>query len=335
MKEQKFNYESNILLCDLDAFFASVEQRDHPEYRGKPLIVGGSAEARGVVATCSYEAREYGVRSAMPMKRAIKLCPQAIVVPPNISYYQKVSAQVREIMERFTPDIEVVSIDEAYLLFPAGEGLEKAAKIRQAVAEELQLPISIGVSSNKLLAKIACERAKPNNLKALWPEDIEEELWPLPVSVLPGVGPATKKKLQQRGINTVGDLAATPPDSLAKLLGKIGFSLHQFALGMDDRQITPKRQIKSISEETTFPYDLTDRETVMAVLMELAEDVGYRLRRESLRAKTISLKLRFSDFRTITRDVTLAEATNSDKVIYQKASQLFKRWKFSALALVT
>ena len=200
----------DILLCDLDAFFASVEQRDNPAFKGRPVIVGGDPDSRGVVSTCSYEARRYGVKSAMPMKKALELCPEAIILSVNMPRYKEISDQVMEIFERFTPDIEQVSIDEAYLAVKRGAGLETAKKIRSAVRQELGLPLSIGVSANKLLAKVACQLAKPDNIKALWPEEVERVLWPLPVRVLPGVGPVTEQKLNMFGIKTVGDIASFP-----------------------------------------------------------------------------------------------------------------------------
>lgn len=315
----------DILLCDLDAFFAAVEQRDHPAYRGRPVIVGGDPRARGVVSTCSYEARKYGVRSAMPMRRALELCPQAVVLPVDIRRYREVSAQVLAIFRRFTPDIEAVSIDEAYLAVKAGRGLETAARIRAAVREELHLPVSVGVSENKLLAKIACEMAKPDGLKALWPADVPAVLWPLPVKILPGVGPRTEERLNGVGLRTVGDLAGAPPELLNALLGAFGATLRDYAQGRDERRLVPEHEVKSVSEETTFPQDVAAREYVWSVLMELAEGVGYRLRKRGLTARTITLKLRYGDFRTITRARTLASPTDRDTVIYQASRELFDR----------
>ncbi|MDI6709238.1 MAG: DNA polymerase IV [Bacillota bacterium] len=316
---------SDILLCDLDAFFAAVEQHDHPEYRGRPVIVGGDPGARGVVSTCSYEARKYGVRSAMPVRRALELCPKAVLLPVDMRRYRELSAQVMEVFHRFTPDIEAVSIDEAYLAVKAGRGVETAAQIRDAVRMELGLPVSVGVSGNKLLAKIACEMAKPDGLKALWPADVPAVLWPLPVKVLPGVGPRSEEKLTAAGIRTVGDLACAPALLLKVLLGGFGATLRNYAHGLDDRRLVPVHQVKSVSEETTFPHDVAEREYVWSVLMELAEGVGYRLRKKGLTARTITLKLRYADFRTITRARTLACATDRDTVIYKAARELFDR----------
>lgn len=316
------NDRIQILLCDLDAFFAAVEQRDNPQLVGKAVIVGGDPDARGVVSTCSYEAREYGVHAAMPMRRALKLCPEAIVLPVDMPRYKAVSRQVLKIYERFTPEIEPVSIDEAYLA--VRQGLETASKIRAAVRCELSLPLTIGVSVNKLLAKIACELAKPDNAKALWPEDIAAILWPLSVHLLPGVGPATGKKLRQSGISTIGDVAATPLPALEQILGTKGaVLLREYAHGRDDRKLVLTHNPKSFSEEITFPQDIYDREYMLAVLLEFAEELGFSLRQSGYYARNISLKLRYADFKTITRSFTLTKPTDNDADIFACARDLF------------
>lgn len=231
-----FQMKQDILLCDLDAFFASVEQLDHPELQGKPVIVGGNPKARGVVSTCSYEAREYGVRSAMPMKKALELCPEAVLRAVNMRRYKEVSKQVMTIFERFTPDIEPVSIDEAYLGVKKGTGLKTAQQIRAAVKKELKLPISVGISVNKLLAKIASDLAKPDNIKAIWPEDVPDTIWPLPVKIIPGIGSSTEKKCNLYGIKTVGDLAKFPDKALISSFGKNGVVFKNYANGYDNRE---------------------------------------------------------------------------------------------------
>lgn len=317
--------ERDILLCDLDAFFAAVEQRDQPELRGKPVIIGGNPEGRGVASTCSYEARVYGVRSAMPMKKALQLCPQAVVLRGRMHRYKEVSLQVLQIFEQFTPDIEPVSIDEAYLAIKKGLGLSTASDIHRTVREKLDLPISVGVSANKLLAKIACEKAKPNNVGTLWPEEVPAVLWPMPIRVLPGIGPVAENNLHSLGIKTVKDLAAYPVDSLARYFGKNAEAMHQYARGIDNRTLEPEHEVKSISEETTFPEDIHDRETVYATLMELSSGVGYRLRRAGLSGRTITVKLRFSDFRTISRGKTQPDTASEDSVIYRIAKELFDK----------
>lgn len=314
----------DILLCDLDAFFASVEQRENLNYRGKPLIVGGYSN-RSVVSTCSYEARKYGVRSAMPMRQALRLCPHAIVVPVNKELYKKVSEQVFRIYYRFTPDIETVSIDEAYLAVPAGEGLKTARVIRKAVREELNLPVSVGVSQNKLLAKMASEMAKPNGLKCIWPEEVPKVVWPLPVAKLPGVGGKTEKILKAKGILSIGDLARTQEDDLVDLLGTVGRELYNYAHGRDFRQIELKHDPKSIGKEITFDQDVVDPEKLIAILAKLVGEVGYRLRQGKYNCKVVTLKLRRGDFTTFTRSQTLNTETDSDRVIFKTVTDLFKK----------
>jgi len=313
----------DIVLCDLDAFYASVEQRDHPAYQGKPVIVGGDPRKRGVVSTCSYPAREFGVHSAMPVKKALLLCPQAVLLPVDMPKYVEISGQVRRILERFTPDIESVSIDEAYLSVKKGSGYRVGEAIRAAVRSELNLPISAGVSINKLLAKVACELAKPDNIATLWPEQVPEIFWPLPATVIPGIGPATAKKLGSYGISTVRDLACFSADRLTALLGKSGHLLQQYAMGIDHRKIELERDLKSISEETTFSEDVFERKEMFRILQELSSGVGYRLRSRQFSARTLTLRLRFGDFKTITRSRTLAGPVNSDFEIYRTISDLF------------
>ncbi len=313
----------DILLCDLDAFFASVEQLDNPVLRGRPVLVGGSPEGRGVVSTCSYEARKFGVRSAMPMKKALSLCPEAVVVRGRMFRYKEVSQQVREIFERFTPDIEFVSIDEAYLSVKKGSGCSIGKTIHAAVRKELGLPISVGISINKLLAKIACEQAKPDNTGTLWPQEVEDLLWPLPVRTLPGIGPVAEKKLNRCGIKTVKDLTLHPVSSLVRMLGTSAGIVQDYARGIDNRELELEHEAKSISEETTFPEDIYDREAILTVLMELSAGVGYRLRSAGITAGTITIKLRYKNFKTITRSKTFAEAILDDKEIYLAAKDLF------------
>jgi DNA polymerase-4 len=319
-KKRKFK---KILLCDLDAFYASVEQVDNPVYRGKPVIIGGRPEARGVVSTCSYEARALGVRSALPMAKAMRLCPEGIFLPVNMNRYKEISRHVMAILGSYTPEMERVSIDEAYLAVSPGEGEQTAIAIREKIRHELGLPVSVGVSSNKLLAKIACELAKPDGWSTLWKEDVKTRLWPLSIRFLPGIGPVTEKKLNRLGVKTIGELAVFPLDSLQHLLGKTALNLHKYSKGEDDRNLETTPSLKSISEETTFARDIKDSKEMKAALMELAEGIGYRLRLQKMKARTISLKLRFSDFRTITRTISLTEATDKDSMIFQSACRLF------------
>ena len=317
----------DILLCDLDAFFASVEILDHPGLKGKPLIVGGNPDTRGVVLTCSYEARKYGVHSAMPMKKALSLCPGAIVMKGRMRRYKQMAAQVMQVLENQALQIEKVSVDEAYLAVPRGAGEETARKIRRLVKEELNLPISIGVSTNKLLAKIACGMAKPDNLKTLFPQEVKKRLWPLSACLLPGVGPATEATLGRLGIKTIGQLAVFPLPELSRAVGSSAITLQGYANGIDHRHVEQELQAKSISEETTFPQNVFDDETMEAVLVELAAGVGYALRRLGALARTITLKLRFGNFRTITRAKTFTEPVDSDSVIFKTAIWLFRKHK--------
>lgn len=313
----------DILLCDLDAFFASVEQRDHPEYQRKPVIVGGQVGERGVVSTCSYEARVFGVHSAMSMTAAVRLCPQAIFLPVNMARYKEVSEQVRSIYDRFALELEPASIDEVYLAVPTGKGTTIGAAIHLAVREELQLPVTVGVSVNKLLAKMACELAKPNGVKEIRSDEISVVVWPLPVKALPGVGPQTEDKLNRMGLRTIGQLAKYPEPLLVGKFGKLGTMLHQYANGIDHRPLETGREPVSVSEETTFPEDIVDPDKALTVLLDLSEQVGYRLRRYDLRTRTITVKIRFSDFRTITRSKTLPHAVDGDSGIYEAARDLF------------
>ncbi len=313
----------DILLCDLDAFFASVEQLDNPSLKGLPVIVGGSPEGRGVVSTCSYEARKYGVRSAMPMKKAVALCPGAIVLSGRMHRYKELSLKVRNIFERYTPDIEVVSIDEAYLAVKSGEGFQIGKIIHAAVKADIGLPISVGVSSSKLLAKIACEQAKPDAVGILPLENVRTILWPLPLKVLPGIGPVTEKKLKSAGMQTVKDIAQCPPGSLTRLLGNSALNIHNYANGIDNRELELANEAKSISEETTFPEDIYDLETMLMVLLEQSAGVGFRIRSAGITARTVTIKLRTSTFKTITRGKTLPETVSEDSEIYKTAKDLF------------
>ncbi len=317
----------DVLLCDLDAFFASVEQLDNPKIKGRPVIVGGNPDQRGVVATCSYEARQFGVHSAMPMKKAISLCPMAVILPTNMARYKKMSEKVLNVYKRHTSVIEQVSIDEAYLAVKSGTGIHIAHRIRLNVREDLGLPLSIGVSVNKLLAKIACSLAKPNNVRAIWPKDVENILWPLSVRVIPGIGEVTGRKLNMLGINTVGDLAAFPFDVLQDVLGNNAFKIKEYALGRDDRTLEQDRERKSLSQETTFPRDIHDPDMIMKTLYELAAELGYSLRSKAVKAKTITVKVRFPDLTIKTRSLTLSGATDDDEKIYATATGLFEHFR--------
>ena len=319
-----------ILHVDMDAFYASVEERERPELVGKPLIVGGSPHGRGVVAAANYAVRKFGVHSAMPTSTALRLCPQAIVVPPRLDYYAAVSDQIRDILYQFTPLIEPLSLDEAFVdvtgserLF--GTAIEIGRRIKCEIRDRLQLVASVGVAANKFLAKIASDLEKPDGFVVVDPARVREFLDPLPASRLWGVGRVTGQVLDQLGIRTIGDVRMTPLATLQQHFGKGGEHLWKLAHGIDERLVVPDREAKSISHETTFPVDVEDREVLRAWLMELAEQVGWRLRRLDLRGRTVHVKIRLADFQTMTRAKTLSEPTNITGEIRQTAIELFER----------
>ncbi|MGB9825041.1 MAG: DNA polymerase IV [Desulfofundulus sp.] len=276
-----------------------------------------------MVATCSYEARKYGIRSAMPTSRAVRLCPDAVFLPVDMARYRRVSTQVFAVYARFAAQIEPVSIDEAYLAVPSGRGMATARKIREAVRRELNLPVSIGMSVNKLLAKMACEMAKPDGLKQINLEDVPAVVWPLPVRKLHGVGPHTEERLRQLGVRTIGQLAMFPENELVRVFGSFGATLHQYANGIDTRGIEPVRKVKSVGEEITFPRDVYAEESILKTLLELAEQVGCRLRKKGLKGRTVMVKIRYSDFSTITRSRTLPDFVDGNGAIYRTARELF------------
>lgn len=319
-----------ILHVDMDAFFASVEQRDNPALRGKPVLVGGDGP-RGVVAAASYEARVFGCHSAQPTVIAKRLCPNAIIVSGRHGDYKAVSKQVFEILERFSPAIQPISIDEAFLditgsthLF--GSGREIAQQIRALVKAETQLTCSVGVAPNKFLAKLASDMDKPDGLFVIEPGTIEQILDPLPVTKLWGVGPSAERSLAKLGIRTVADLRKMPVDTLFARMGDMGRHLHQLARGIDDRPVRIDREAKSISHEHTFSTDLDDPDEVRALIARQAQDVASRLRKHARYAKTVSIKVRFGDFETITRSKTLDNQTDETRVIHDAARSLFDTW---------
>ncbi len=314
-----------IILIDADAFFAAVEVRDHPEYRGKPVIVGARPGSRGVVSTCSYEARRYGVRSAMPISQAYRLCPDGIYLTPNMKKYSEASRKVFEICENYTPLVEQVSIDEGYLDVTPLSGVEIAQKIRERVRKEVGITVTAGVSYCRYLAKMAAEEAKPDGLGVVPPDKALEFLENLPAGKLPGVGPKTLRVLESHGVRTVGDLRRMPPAWFESTLGKYGARLKELSEGRDSTPIETSRIAKSVSEETTFESDQSDPEVLYAVLAQLSQDVGWRLRQYGLWSKTIGIKVRFSDFTTLSRERTLPSYVNADAEIYACAKSLFDR----------
>jgi DNA polymerase-4 len=318
-----------ILHVDMDAFYASVEERDRPELVGSPVIVGGSRDTRGVVSAANYVARKFGVHSAMPMVTAMRLCPQAVVLPVRMSHYAAVSRQIRDVFHRYTPLVEPLSLDEAFLDVAGTESLfgppeEIAVRIKQDILVETQLVASVGVAPNKFLAKVASDLEKPDGLTVVDPNRIQGFLDPLPVSRLWGVGRKAEQKLKRVGIDTVEQLRRLPESSLAMALGeRAAAHLHALAHGRDNRRVIPDREAKSISHETTFAVDVYDEEMLLSVLVNLSDQVGRRLRRNKLSARTVNIKIRFSNFETITRSQSLRDPTDSDRELAAVASELF------------
>jgi len=318
---------ATILHVDLDAFFAAVEQLDHPELRGVPVIVGGLGD-RGVVSTASYEARTYGVHSAMPMARARRACPKAVFLSPRMARYSEVSHEVMDLLRSTTPLVEQLSIDEAFLDVTGarrllGEPPVVAERIRARLRSEIGLAASIGVATTKFLAKLASELAKPDGMLVIEPGTEQAFLAPLPVSRLWGVGPATLTKLERMGLRTIGDIAMIDEAVLAGTLGAgLGRHLHALARNDDARSVTPERDAKSIGAEQTFSVDLHDRADCRRELVRLTDRVSARLRGAGLVASTVTLKIRFGNFETRTRARTLAEATDVSTTVLAVAHEL-------------
>jgi DNA polymerase-4 len=314
----------------MDAFFASVEQRDNPNLRGKPVLVGGTGN-RGVVAAASYEARVFGCHSAMPMVRAKRLCPQAIVVSGSHQKYRQVSRQVFDIFGRFTDLVQPLSVDEAFLdvsgclrLFGSGEKI--ARDIRTAIQRETQLTASVGVAPNKFLAKLASDLNKPDGLTVITPEAIDTILPPLPITRIWGIGGKTAARLHGLGMRTFADLRRMDAAWFAQHLGSWGPRVRELIHGIDTRPVETDDQAKSIGQEQTFGVDLTDPDYVREVLLQQAEAVGERVRRQGVCAGRVTVKIRFGDFQTITRSHTLSSPTELTRDIYIAATDLFDQW---------
>ncbi len=321
--------ERKIIHVDMDAFYAAIEQRDRPQLRGRPVIVGGRPEARGVVAAASYEARRFGIHSAMPTARALKLCPQAILREPRLSYYRQISQAIHEILYSYTPLVEPLSLDEAFLDVTGSERLFGPAEkighqLKQRIKEELSLTCSLGLAPNKFLAKLASDLKKPDGFVIIRPEQIEEFLRDLPISRLWGVGPATEERLRKLGVLCIGDLWRLSREELIGRFGRWGARLYDLARGIDERPVTPEHEKKSISRETTFPQDLYDGQKLLETLEELAEEVADELQQERLKARTVQIKVRFEDFTTITRRITLQEPIETSRVIREAARLLLQ-----------
>lgn len=314
--------ERIIIHVDADAFFASVEQRDNPELRGKPVIVGSDPRSRGVVATCSYEARAFGVHSAMPSFQAYRLCPQAVFVRPRMNKYQEVSSAMFEIFNRYSPIVEKLSIDEAFADVTGSEGSKVANCIREDVRKEIGITVTVGVSYCKYLAKIASDLAKPDGLTITGCEDVHSFLSDLPVSRLPGIGPKTQSRLASMGISRVGTMREMPEDWFVRVFGKRGTRVLELCNGIDNDPVIPHQDAKSISEEITFPQDISGTKDLKPYLADLCQNVSFRLRKSGLKCKTVGIKVRFSDFTTITRDQSLHVPVSSDADLFRQAMAL-------------
>lgn len=317
-----------ILHVDMDAFYASVEERDDPSLVGKPVIVGGSAEARGVVAAANYEARKYGVHSAMSSKRAKQLCSNAIFIKSRMDHYAGVSKQIRAIFESFTPLVEPLSLDEAFLDVAGSERLFGPAptigrQIKQRIRDELRLVASVGVAPTKFVAKVASDVEKPDGFVVVEADNVQSFLDPLPVGRIWGVGKVTGQVFDRLGIQTIGQLRELPLKALIDTFGAAGEHYWNLAHGIDNRRVVPDREAKSISHETTFSADIADKEILRACLVDLAEQVARRLRRHGRRGRTVELKIRFADFRTITRSKTLGQPTDITQELVNAGLDIF------------
>lgn len=329
----------SLLHVDMDAFYASVEVRDNPSLAGLPVAVGGPASSRGVISAASYEAREFGVHSAMPTAQARRLCPNLVLLPPDFDRYTEASRQIMAIFRRYTPMVEPLSLDEAFLdvsgserLF--GDAVDIARAIRADILRETALVASVGVAPTKFLAKLASDLDKPDGFRVIEEDEVRDVLDPLPVSKIFGVGPRTAKKLEALGVTTVKDLADLPRDEVAQRFGASGIWIHDLAHGIDPRRVTPRREEKSHGMERTFSEDISDREELRALMLSFCEEVAFTLRDKGLRGRTITLKARFSDFKTVTRSQTLSVPTNLGPRIYQVASELLGKVENRPLRLL-
>ncbi len=318
----------------MDAFYASIEQLDHPEYKGRPVIVGADPKAgkgRGVVAACSYEARKFGIRSALPISRAWKLCPQGVYVRPRMNRYVEVSQQVMDVFRRYTDLVEPLSIDEAFLDITGSVALlgpadEIARSIKKAIREATGMTASVGLAPNKFLAKIASDLKKPDGLVVLQEDDVDQFLRDLPISRLWGVGPKTEVRLHELGFRTIGQLASASRESLVRTLGSLGEHLYQLSHGKDDRQVVPDWERKSVGTETTFDEDTDDPDLLLRTILELSDHVAERLRKDEYRARKVTLKLRYSNFSTHTKQHSLDRLIQTGDEIAAVARQLFSQF---------
>jgi DNA polymerase-4 len=328
-----------ILHVDMDAFYASIEIRDAPALAGRPVCVGGPSHKRGVIAAASYAARRFGVRSAMPTAEALRLCPDLVLLPPDFERYTAESRRIMSIFQRYTPLVEPLSLDEAFLDVTgcerlAGEPKDIGLAIKRAILAETGLVASVGVAPSKFLAKLASDLDKPDGFRVILPEEVRTVLDPLPVSKIYGVGPRTAKRLEALGVQTIGDLAARARADVVQEFGATGAWIHDLAHGLDDRRVTPRREEKSHGMERTFESDVGSRDELRLVLLEFAEEVAFDMRNKGLRGRTIAIKARFSDFHTITRTKTIAAPTNLAPRIYATARELLDRVPLRPLRLL-
>lgn len=319
-----------ILHIDMDAFYASIEQQDNPALKGQPVIVGGDAEKRGVVSAASYEARAFGVHSAMPTSQARRLCPQGVFLPVRMDRYREVSGQIFEVFQGYTPLIEPLSLDECFLDVTGCESLfgpapEMAREIKRKILVRTGLTASAGIAPNKFLAKIASDWRKPDGLVEIKPDEVGAFLENLPISKLWGVGKSTEEILKGMGILRAGQLAQYPPEGIGKKLGKFGLELLALARGEDNRPVVPHEEAKSLSQEQTFTPDLQDRQAMEQILLDQAEQVGWELRKQKLKGQTVHLKVRYPDFILITRSQTLSLPTDAGMEIYRTAVKLLEK----------
>jgi DNA polymerase IV len=319
-----------IIHIDMDAYYASVEIRDNPHLADKPVVIGGSATGRGVVSTANYIARKFGVQSAMATSQAVRLCPQAILIRPRMDYYAAISKQIRDIFHTYTDLVEPLSLDEAFLdvtgsqkLF--GDAVTIAKQIKSRIAAEVGLTASAGVAPNKFLAKVASDLEKPDGMVVVHPDSIQSFLDPLPVARVWGVGAQTQKKLEAYGVHTIAHLRQLSLEVLKSAFGINSDHFWRLSRGLDTRAVVPDRDAKSISHETTFHRDLTDPDALRAWLLDLTDQVARRMRRYKIVGRTVQLKIRYSNFETITRSRTLDEPTNSTDTLARFASDLFSK----------
>ena len=323
----------------MDAFYASVEVRDSPALAGRPVCVGGPSAGRGVISAASYEARKYGVKSAMPTAHAARLCPDLVLLPPDFKRYTQASREIMEIFRRYTPLVEPLSLDEAFLDVTGcerihGDALKIGREIKGAILKEVGLVASVGVAPSKFLAKLASDLDKPDGFRVIQPEEVRDVLDPLSVSKIFGVGERTAKRLESMGVTTIGQLASRERSEVFDEFGASGAWIHDLAHGIDTRRVNPNREEKSLGMERTFANDLSDPEELRVYHLEFCEEVAFGLREKGLRGKTVTLKARYSDFKTVTRSQTLHAATNMGPRIYSVSRELFSRVPAGAFRLI-